>query len=97
MICSITRCHRGSAHPNGQALRSDPQSGLAIRRGAAGQFLVAGVLVGVLAHHGFDDGLVRIDPIGDDIPLLAVPAVNARAARAFVVKAGGAQGLHDGV
>ena len=44
-------CHRGSAHHGGQALRCELRSGLAIRRGAAGQLLIAGVLVGVAVEN----------------------------------------------
>src|ERR1700752_3184109 len=57
------------------------------------------LLLGVLRRGGLDHGthqaLVRLDPVADPLPLLAVPLLELHLAAAFVVGAGHLERLHE--
>src|SRR5213075_1953151 len=69
-------------------------SGLALGRRAARELLFAGVLVGRALHHRLDDLLVALVPVGREVPLAAVPGVDAGPRRTHVILARGRDRPH---
>ncbi len=67
-------------------------SAVAVGCGAALGLLLGGVLVGRGAHHGLEDLLVGLVPVGAPDELGAVPGVHARPCGAHVVLAAGGEG-----
>src|SRR5689334_3909844 len=70
------------------------RSGAAVRGGPALQLLVRQVLLRPRLHHRFDDLFVRLVPVAGELPLLAVPGVDAGPGGAHVVLARGADRPH---
>src|SRR5574343_602462 len=65
-------------------------SALALSRRPSRQLLLTGVLVGSRLHHRLEQRLVRLVPVGAEVPLLAVPGVHPHRGRPLVVEAAGA-------
>src|SRR5258707_12686647 len=59
-----------------------------LRAVARGDLLLRCVLAGRVLDQRFDDGIVGGEPVGDHLPLLAVPLVDAAETGALVVAAG---------
>src|SRR5262249_32043083 len=59
-----------------------------LRAVAGGDLLLRRVLAGRRLHQRLDDRVVPGEPVGDHVPLLAVPLVHAAEPRAFVVGTG---------
>src|SRR6516164_2842545 len=73
-------------HPVAQRTAYSKRS---VRQQAAGRDLLLGrVLCCSLLDHGRDDAVVADVPVGRDLPVLAIPGLDASDARALVVGAG---------
>src|SRR5580693_5089358 len=59
-----------------------------LRTVARGDLLFRRILAGGVLHQRLDDGVVGGEPVGDHLPLFAVPLVDAAEPRAFMVGAG---------
>src|SRR5688500_18075722 len=70
------------------------RSGLAILRGAGSELLFGRVLGGGALDHWLDHLLVALQPVGGELPFLAVPGVDACPRCAHVVDARGADRPH---
>src|SRR6218665_2044084 len=69
-------------------------SALAVGRRARRELLLRRVLRGGAPDQGLEDLLVGLQPVGAELPGLAVPRVDAGPGRAHVVDARGADGAH---
>src|SRR6476660_9407297 len=69
-------------------------SGLAVVRRACSQLLVGCVFRRGGPDQGLDDLLIALQPVGSELPLLAVPGVDASPGSAHVVRARCADGAH---
>ena len=80
---------REAAQAASRALRLDTASAqLSLEQSRGVDLLVGGVLRRHVLDERLGDLLVGGVPVGDDLPLLAVPLLDAAVARAFVVGAG---------
>src|SRR5262249_61005098 len=89
---SVTAGAGGSPPPPAMQSRLPPAS---VGQASGADLLLRRILRGGVLHHRSDDILVGLVPVGRDLPVRAVPRLDAASAGALVVGAGHLDRLSD--